>query len=154
MLLQLHFKHHWSNSARRSQMSFYQMFCAICFFMYVTIPPNNTSGETPGRYAQIFKNVGPACPMSVLTQWHNSCATCSGFRATRADVPCLKMKALSGRLLQRVTGCKRQREEDGRRSASMAASQGSHKAVQCWNPGGRNHPWMVFSAISVCEMSH
>lgn len=59
--------------------------------------------------------------MSVLTQWHNLCATCAGSRAARVDVPCLKMKALSGRLLQHVTGCKRQTAEDGRRSVSRAA---------------------------------
>lgn len=34
MLLQLHFKHDWSNSVQLSQMSFNQMFSAICFFTY------------------------------------------------------------------------------------------------------------------------
>lgn len=108
--------------------------------------------------------------MSVLTQRHNLCATCSGFRATAVDVPCLKVKVLSGRLLRHVTGCKRQTEEDGRRSVSTAAdglctfSSGLLKRlhpnaptvtlrdIKLLNPRPQLAEMMVFSAIFVYKI--
>ena len=50
--------------------------------------------------------------MRALTQWHNSCATCSGFRSRRASALYLKTKGLRGMLFHVVTHCK-EGEESG-----------------------------------------
>lgn len=60
------------------------------------------------------KKVGLAYRMRVLTQWHNSYTTCSGFRSRRANVLYLKTKELRGMLFHVVTHCKKG-EERGRR---------------------------------------
>lgn len=115
MLLQLHFKHDRSNSVQLSQMSFNQMFCAI-LFLYIqhAISPNNTSGEMKRFMHRSSEKVGLAYRMRVLTQWHNSYDTCSGFRLRRASALFLKTKELRGMLFHVVAHCKKG-EERGRR---------------------------------------
>lgn len=60
--------------------------------------------------------------MRVLTQWHNSRATCSGSRSRRASASVFETKVLWGELFHVVTHCKKRDRAQSKVRARICVS--------------------------------